>query len=83
MSERRLGIIRLWRDELTAMPEYSTSLPTGICDGKTWKRRHGDGWLIGAYCFENDGTFKVLWFAPVILSGPRRPSEKTRFKHRC
>lgn len=73
------GTIRLWRDELDQLLEYSTTLPTGFRDGKTWKRKHwGGSWWIGAYVLWHDVP-RLVWFRPVLLSGPRRPNEKSRF----
>lgn len=36
-------------EDLRRLPEYSASQPTGVCEGKVWKHRTGDGWLLGAY----------------------------------
>lgn len=44
--------IRMTRRALNAMPEYSTSLPTGTTPGKRWRRdlwRDGTEWWQGRY----------------------------------
>ncbi len=50
--------MRLWLYELEALPEYSCTLPTGVCSYKTWKRwapyytdrwSAEGSWLIGQY----------------------------------
>lgn len=33
--------------------EYSTTIPTGVYEGKMWKRRCTDGWMLGWYGFED------------------------------
>lgn len=35
--------------DLERMPEYSSTVPTGVCDGKLWKRKTEIGWLLGSY----------------------------------
>ena len=38
--------------DFDALPEYSTSKPTGVYDGKCWKAKGKDGWWIGCYIEE-------------------------------
>jgi hypothetical protein len=35
--------------QFDALSEYSASFPSDTYVGKVWKRRHGDGWLLGEY----------------------------------
>lgn len=35
--------------DLKRLPNYSASVPTGVCPGKVWKRATADGWLLGSY----------------------------------
>ena len=49
-----------------ALPEYSTTLPTGTRAGKQWRRRvpaFGDPhyWLIGEHGPEADGSVPIAW----------------------
>lgn len=82
-----MGRIRIWKDELERLSEYSTSVPTGACTGKTWKRRKSvvtDEWFV-CQCGTRyaDGTIGVHYFDVVLLQGPRRGNEPLRFKTQC
>lgn len=39
--------------DFDALPEYSCSLPTGVFDGKCWKRYDNGVWWIGCYIEED------------------------------
>jgi len=76
--------MRLWLDELSALPEYSTSLPTGACQHKCWKRKHDGEWIVG--CYDRPlmyGAFPVVWFRVVLLQGPRQPGTRSRLRTSC
>ena len=48
--------------------EYSTTIPSGVYEGKMWKRRCKNGWLLGWYGFEVDeGKSVTTNFREVIL----------------
>jgi hypothetical protein len=34
------------RESFDVLAEYSSSIPTGVYEGKMWKRRYGHGWLL-------------------------------------
>lgn len=37
------------RGDFNILPEYSCTIPTGVYEGKMWKRREGVEWLICWY----------------------------------
>jgi hypothetical protein len=86
------GTIRIWLDEFERLPEYSVTIPTGVCPGKTWRKREPYAtetaetvWWIGQYV-EVPSDLRVCairWFEVVLLQGPRRGNEPLRFKTRC
>ncbi len=55
--------VRIHELVLDNILEYSTSLPTGQYAGKRWKRRQGDGWVLGEYIDDgaDDGTLLIQW----------------------
>jgi hypothetical protein len=75
--------IRLWADELDALPEYSHSMPSGVCLHKCWKRKVEDGWIVGCYGFPDERGFLNMWFDVVLLQGPRRSGTPSRLKTAC
>lgn len=83
------GTIRIWMDELERIPEYSSSYPTGVCPGKTWKRRSEGSedcpFIIGQYVLMKSGSAIVrkCWFRVKLLQGPRLGNDTLRFKIRC
>jgi hypothetical protein len=85
------GTIRVWLDELKALPEYSCSVPSGQYPGKSWKRNVlafarlpgptvFEEWWIGQYHAVPgfSGYVYTFWFKVVLLQGPRRGNEKSR-----
>lgn len=62
--------LSLTQRELDALPEYSTSLPTGTTIGKMWKRnllvalglRLRPHWIIGEYYERDDINTKIRWY---------------------
>ena len=40
-------------DDFGLLYEYSTSIPSGVYEGKMWKRHCTDGWMLGWYGFED------------------------------
>ena len=83
-------VIRLWADELERLPQYQFTRPTGICHGKTWKRRVQDvvkegepvEWLICQY-WEVMGTTFTFVHEVELYQGPRWGCEPLRFKIAC
>lgn len=82
---------RLWPWELEQLPEYSTSIPTGVCHGKTWKRDNNvwlnenveSHWFIGQY-WEINGVIYTKFYEAELLSGPMPPRlPELRFKTQC
>lgn len=54
--------------DFSQLLEYSTSIPTGVYEGKMWKRRCSDGWMLGWYGFEvDDGKAVTTNFREVLL----------------
>jgi hypothetical protein len=47
------------RSTLARLPEYSTSIPTGVYEGKMWKFRQGHGTPGGS-----DGSWFLRWYGP-------------------
>jgi hypothetical protein len=79
-------VMRVWLDELERLPEYSYSIPTGKCAGKTWKSAWDVselGWRICQYGFPAKDTLMICRFHVVLLQGPRRGNERLRFKTEC
>jgi hypothetical protein len=72
------GEIRIWKDELDRLSEYSWTLPTGFRDGKTWKRVTAGGVLVGTQFLVNGAPY-ISWLRPVLISGPRQPGSRSRF----
>jgi hypothetical protein len=73
--------IRVWLDELLRLPEYSTSIPTGVYPGKQWRAKlmGEDNWWIGMFGdSRSDGTTLICWHKVVLLHGPRRGDERSR-----
>jgi hypothetical protein len=74
--------IRIFYWQLTSMPEYSISLPTGQTPFKMWRRTYNadgrrklpDARLVGQYHpVDEPGMFGVRWFAVSLLHGPMPP----------
>jgi hypothetical protein len=71
-----LETVYLTAEELAALPEYSTSLPTGVRAGKRWKRQKlfgspEKGWLIGEYAPASGdigAEMVVVWYDAVVLT---------------
>jgi hypothetical protein len=55
--------VTLTRAEFDALPEYSTSIPTGTTIGKRWKRNMGNGvWWMGSYAEHPDPKLvSIVW----------------------
>lgn len=76
------GHLPLTREALAAVPEYSTSLPTGTRPGKVWKRqdRRGwrwlDSWTLGTYGepypegYKHHGSIPINWFPIRVMGQP-------------
>jgi hypothetical protein len=84
-----MNTVRMWLDELEALPIYETTLPTGVCEGKCWRIQDREGRpRVRCYCFprqEHCGGRRILQspvFYVELLQGPRR-LEPSRFKTRC
>lgn len=60
--------------DLIRLPEYSTSLPTGMYPGKVWKRRGvGDRWLLAETVeSEKPGYVDILWRDIKVTAPPAR-----------
>jgi hypothetical protein len=58
------------RNNFELLPEYSTTRPTGVYDGKCWKIRRGESWWIGCYIEESpphpDGLLTPVRLALII-----------------
>jgi len=60
------------REDFYALPEYSTSRPTGVYDGKCWKalNRSSGEWWIGCYLEEDpphpDGLLTPFRLALIV-----------------
>lgn len=73
-SHRGLPVLRLTRRELEALPEYSTSVPTGTTPGKRWRRNvafslagfhpptEGAVWIVGEYGKDVGGYTPITWY---------------------
>lgn len=71
--------VRMTKDEFLALPEYNTTLPTGVVPGKRWRRHDGifdadflsggrkPVWLVGEYGPAVDGKCPVNWYIPIFL----------------
>lgn len=46
--------------DLDRMPEYSASVPTGVCDGKLWKCKVEHGWMLGSYEAAPDSDDEIV-----------------------
>lgn len=76
--------MRLWLDELNALPEYSYTLPTGACLHRCWKRALAGAWIVGCYSRQlSQGGFEISWFRVVLLQGPRQPGTRSRLRISC
>lgn len=50
-------------EQLMALPEYSTSVPTGQTIGKRWRRWTSGGWIVGEYQLDPDPKFvQIKWY---------------------
>ena len=66
-----LPAIFLYRWELSTMPEYSTSIPTGTVPWKMWRHREGADWYVGQYVeVEDPKVMGIRWFRVVLREGP-------------
>lgn len=55
-------------EDLSALSEYSGTLPTGTFIGKRWKRKHGEGWLMGEFAPNPDPkTIDIIWREVVLV----------------
>lgn len=52
---------------LDALAEYSASLPTGVYEGKMWRRRFRDGWALGWYGPSPHAGCCSVNFRPVLV----------------
>lgn len=70
--------------QLTQLPEYSTTLPTGTTEGKKWRKARRpwrnepeDEWLMGRYgrpyhdAHEHAGRIPIIWRQIVVTDAPR------------
>lgn len=70
--------------QLRALPEYSTTLPTGQTPGKQWRRaqrpwhnRASDEWWLGQYGepypegHKHHGQIPIYWKQIVVTDAPR------------
>jgi len=58
--------------EFDRMNEYSTSMPTGVVEGKRWKRKEESRWYMGEYhsledIGDNRIKYKIRWRRIVIM----------------
>lgn len=55
------------------LPEYSTSIPTGVYVGKVWKARRGEGWMLGTFEDHDppDPEFVMTRFRKLTIETPR------------
>ncbi len=63
--------LRMTREELYKLPEYSLSLSTGQVKGKMWRRRqyHPDfPWAVGQYVSVDADGADIRW-TPVSIEG--------------
>jgi hypothetical protein len=52
------------------LSEYSCSLPTGKYDGKVWKARGPNGWMLGEYRDDGEpGFLTIVWRDLVVMEG--------------
>jgi hypothetical protein len=58
------------RSEVDRLLEYSHSLPTGTIVGKQWKRRDGEGWILGTYIECSDPKYLNIKWERIVLSAP-------------
>jgi hypothetical protein len=77
--------MRISRRQLEALPEYSTSLPTGTYIGKLWRRnvavvRAPAIWRIGGYFphEQPDDFVYVRWFKPFLTIADNPDVERSR-----
>lgn len=72
------GALAVSRETLAVLREYSTTLPTGTKEGKVWKRRTRDGWLLGRFGapypagHELHGRIPVEWYPLIVIGEPAR-----------
>lgn len=60
------------QEQFDALSEYSASFPSGTYVGKVWKRRHGDGWLLGEYVDTPDpNRVGVKWRELMVVDDTR------------
>lgn len=93
-APKRFFEMRLWLPDLMRLPEYSTTLPTGMCDGKTWRCAarfildgvHDSGWVVFQY-HDLPGRphlIGIRGFHVTLRQGPLRGDERPQlFKVSC
>ncbi len=69
--ERTINQIRMTKEELFSLPEYSGTFPTGKLVGKMWRRNTTYGspvyspdgpWMIGEYVYgATPGVVRIQW----------------------
>lgn len=64
----KLQEIKLTQKELDNLPDYSISLPTGKTTGKQWKRKHGNGWIMGEYGKIDGDDILIHWKSIKIIT---------------
>jgi hypothetical protein len=75
-----LPILRLSPREFLALPEYSSTIPTGMTPGKRWRRLDGvydrrfiaaggkPRWMIGEFGdFVGKDRIALNWYRPIIV----------------
>jgi hypothetical protein len=56
------------QQEFKDLPEYSTSFPTALPVGKTWRRKMQDGtWRFGEVVAHEDGDAILKWRKLVVM----------------
>lgn len=68
------GYVTLSADDLERLPEYSSSIPTGVCEGKVWKRQVGADWYLGSYepCDPPEPDAVMTVFRRIEILTPRQ-----------
>lgn len=56
------------QEDFNKLLEYNSTLPTGSYVGKRWKRKHGEGWLMGEFAPNPDPKkIDIIWREVILL----------------
>lgn len=55
------------REEFAKLKEYSCSIPTGVYEGKMWKRKEGNTWFLVWYGFSDNPEKCAIIHKPITF----------------